>query len=110
VARLESGGQNRPLSVAERAVALKVKGLLKAFKFNDAVKEKGSAARIHFGVYAQELATAFASEGLNAADYSMFCYDEWKEELDEGGNVVRPAGNRYGVRYEELLAFVLAAI
>ena len=90
--------QGRLLSDAERAVAVKVKGLIKTFKYNAAVEKKGDAARIHVGVYAQELADAFASEGLKAADYGMFCYDE----LEDTGV--------YGVRYEELLAFVISAI
>ena len=90
--------QGRLLSDAERAVAVKVKGLIKTFKYNAAVEKKGDAARIHVGVYAQELADAFASEGLDAADYGMFCYDE----LEDTGV--------YGVRYEELLAFVISAL
>lgn len=90
--------QDRPLSDAERAVAVKVKGLIKTFKFNEAVEKKGDGARIHVGVYAQELSDAFASEGLNAGDYGMFCYDEL-----EGTTV-------YGVRYEELLAFVISVL
>lgn len=90
--------QGRLLSDAERAVAVKVKGLIKTFKYNSAVEKKGDAARIHVGVYAQELADAFASEGLKAADYGMFCYDEF----DSTGI--------YGVRYEELLAFVISTL
>ena len=90
--------QGRSLSDAERAVAIKVKGLIKTFKFNAAVEKKGDAARIHVGVYAQELSDAFASEGLDAADYGMFCYDELEST------------NVYGVRYEELLAFVISAL
>jgi len=90
--------QDRPLSEAERAVAVKVKGLIKTFKFNEAVEKKGNAARIHVGVYAQELSDAFASEGLDATQYGMFCYDEL-----EGTTV-------YGVRYEELLAFVISVL
>jgi hypothetical protein len=62
------------------------------------VEKKGDAARIHVGVYAQELSDAFASEGLDAADYGMFCYDELEST------------NVYGVRYEELLAFVISAL
>jgi hypothetical protein len=95
---------------------VKVKGLLRAFKFNDAVAKKGNKARIHFGVMAQEVAKAFESEGLDANDYSLFCYDEWKassEVLDEEGNVVsvgNPAGNMYGIRYEELLAFIISTL
>ena len=90
--------QGRSLSDAERAVAVKVKGLIKTFKYNAAVEKKGDAARIHVGVYAQELSDAFASEGLDAADYGMFCYDELEST------------NVYGVRYEELLAFVISAL
>lgn len=102
--------QDRPLSEKEKAVAIKAKGLLKAFKFSQAVADKGDAARIHFGIYAQELADAFASEGLNAADYSLFCYDQWEAEHDDEGNLIREAGDAYGIRYEELLAFALAAL
>jgi hypothetical protein len=40
----------------------------------------------------------------------MFCYDEWKEELDDEGNVIVAAGNKYGIRYDELLAFVICAL
>lgn len=108
--------QTRSLSDVEKAVAVKIKGLLKAFKFNDAVKAKGDKARWHFGVMAQDVKAAFESEGLDASNYGLFCYDEWGavEELkDEQGNVSRPAvtaGNAYGVRYDELFTFVLAAI
>lgn len=109
--------QDRSLSDAEKAVAIKIKGLIKAFKFNDAVASKGDKARIHFGVYAQEVAQAFESEGLNAADYALFCYDEWGDSpavVDpETNKIIQPAqtaGNRFGVRYEELLAFVIAAL
>ena len=108
--------QDRSLSDAERAVAVKVKGLLKAFKFKDAVQAKGDKARIHFGVYAQEVVEAFASEGLNANDYGMLCFDKWDAEeavVDRDGNITKPAqeaGESYGIRYEELLAFIIAAI
>jgi hypothetical protein len=108
--------QDRTLSEAEKAVALKIKGLIKAFKFKDAVQIKGDGARIHFGVYAQELAQAFESEGLDPHRYAMFCYDEWNEipeSVNEKGEVIQkaiPAGNRYGVRYEELLAFIIASL
>jgi len=102
--------QDRLLNEAEKAVAIKAKSLLKCFKFNDAIEAKGDKARIHFGIYAQELEQAFSSEGLNASEYAMFIYDEWKEELDEDGNVSIEAGNRYGIRYDELLAFIISAM
>lgn len=108
--------QVRSLTDAERAVAVKLKGLIRAFKFNDAFEKKGDSARIHFGVIAQDVKAAFEAEGLVAENYALLCYDEWgetPEERDEEGNVVqeyRPAGNRYGVRYEELLAFIIGAM
>jgi hypothetical protein len=108
--------QVRSLSEAEHAVAVQCKSLLRAFKFNDAVEVKGDAARWHFGIVAQDIAAAFEAEGLDAHDYGLFCYDEWEASdaiLDDEGNVIAAAveaGNRYGVRYEELLAFIIAAI
>lgn len=87
------------------------------FKFNDAVSEKGAeGARWHFGVIAQQVKEAFEAEGLDPFAYGLLCYDEWPETpevRDETGNVIdaaRPAGNRYGVRYEELFALKLAAL
>jgi len=106
--------QVRDLLEAEKATARRLKTLVKAFKFNDAVQAKGDSARIHFGVIAQDVKDAFEAEGLVAENYAMLCYDEWDEipeKRDDSGLVIQPyipAGNRYGVRYEELLAFIIA--
>jgi hypothetical protein len=139
--------QIRSLSEKELAVAKRVKGLIKAFKFNDAVAEKGAAARIHFGVIAQEVQDAFSAEGLNADEYGIFCKDTWYEyngsevEVDENNKYIEKymAVNgvqvecddegkfpdnavsveiehetvykeRLGIRYDELLAFVISAL
>lgn len=105
----------------------------KAFQFIDAVEKKGSEeARVHFGVIAQQVQEAFASEGLDASKYALFCYDKWDDEYedvevidteaayDEDGNeltpqvshiekkLVTPAGDRYGIRYSEALALEAA--
>jgi hypothetical protein len=98
------------LDAAEKRVAFALKGLVKKFRFKDAAAAKGDDARIHIGVIAQEVMAAFQAEGLDPMRYAIVCYDEWDAELDEEGNEVRPAGNRYGVRYEELLAFIIAAL
>lgn len=98
------------LDDAEKRVATALKGLVKKFRFKDAVQEKGDAARIHIGVIAQEVIAAFEAEKLDATKYGLLCYDEWEAELDAEGNELKPAGNRYGVRYEELLAFIIAAL
>ncbi|MEK9917983.1 MAG: tail fiber domain-containing protein [Pelagibacteraceae bacterium] len=104
------------LDDAERRVAVAIKGLVKKYKYNDAVELKGDDARIHVGVIAQEVIAAFAAEGLDATRYALLCHDTWEaepEETDEDGNVTkaaREAGERYGIRYDELLAFMIAAL
>jgi len=136
------------LSDAEQRVAVACKGLLRKFRWKDAIAEKGDDARIHFGIIAQDLQDAFAAEGLGAGRYAMFISSTWwetqtevpaveavAEVLDEDGNVVTeaveakeaytrtdnyetaeeaPEGaterTRLGVRYPELLAFIIAAI
>ena len=86
------------LSAAELAVAKRIKGLFKTFKFKDAVAAKGEGARKHVGVMAQDVQAAFAAEGLDANQYGLFCSD-----TIDGVTTL-------GVRYEELLAFVIAAM
>jgi hypothetical protein len=98
------------ITEAEKRVAVRAKALLKCFKFTDAVLAKGTGARIHFGIGAQSLKAAFESEGLVAEKYAVICHDVWPDEYDESGKVLTPAGERYGVRYDELLAFIIAAL
>lgn len=107
------------ISDAERRVAVAVKGLFKSFRFKDAVAQKGDAARIHFGVVAQEVRSAFEAEGLDARRYALFCSDTWYEvngnryidkrevTAEDDGAVER---TRLGIRYDELLSFVMCAI
>lgn len=103
----------------------------KVFQFKDAVEKKGVDARLHVGVIAQQVIEAFASEGLDATRYGLLCYDKWDDEYEdvevidepevvaEDGTVtpakthvehrlVTPAGDRYGIRYEEALALECA--
>ncbi len=82
---------------------------IRRFKWNEAVEEKGDDARVHFGFIAQEVIAAFEAEGLDAFDYGCVCYDEWDEEVDEDGVVTKEAGNRYGIRYDECYALMMAA-
>jgi hypothetical protein len=130
------------LDEAEKRVATAAKGLIRKFRWIDAVAKKGDDARIHVGIIAQDLQAAFEAEGLDAHRYGMFCSDTWweadeiipavAEELDEDGNVITeaqpertetlkyrsaeeaPEGaverTRLGVRYPELLAFIIGAL
>jgi len=118
--------QIESLDEVELRVAQRIKGLIRKFKWNSAVENKGDNARIHFGVIAQDLQRAFEAEGLNAEKYGLFCSDTWWEEevteTDEEGNEKTKIKTyeeykegtiektRLGVRYTELLAFVIAAL
>lgn len=118
---------------AERKVAQKLRAMMRKFRFTDAVDEKGGNARWHFGVIAQDVQKAFADEGLDAHEYGLFCHDTWETEYvpvmgtktvvdeetgveseviyDTGEKKVHiEGGDRYGIRYEELLCFIIAAI
>lgn len=111
------------LSDAEKRVAVALKGLVKKFKFKAAVANKGDKARFHVGVIAQDVQEAFAAEGLDATDYSLFCIEKWYEYADEttevGGIVVSKdpvegkdcvEKTQLGVRYEEILGFIISAL
>ena len=90
------------LDEAEMRVAVRLKKLVRKFKYKDAVEQKGDAARIHIGVMAQEVAAAFVSEGLDPHRYAVFCEDE----IEENGKTIK----RLGIRYEQLLAFIIAVL
>ena len=92
------------LSEAEQRVAVACKGLLRKFRWKSAVEKKGDDARIHFGIIAQDLQDAFTAEGLDAGRYGMFINSTWTDE--ETGE----ERSRMGVRYSELLAFIISAI
>ena len=126
------------LSEAELRVATAAKGLIKKYRWIDAVEKKGDDARIHVGIIAQDLQAAFEAEGLDAGKYAMFISDTWWEadrvipaveaNEEEGIEAVAehtvtdtfdtqeeaPEGaterTRLGVRYPELLAFIIGAM
>ena len=91
------------LSEAEKKVAVACKSLLRKYKWKKAVTEKGDKARTHFGIIAQDLEDAFIAEGLDASKYGMFCSDTWTD-------IDGKEQTRLGVRYSELLAFIISAI
>lgn len=86
------------------------------FKWKDSVARKGDDARWHVGVIAQQVKAAFESHGIDPFSIGVLCYDEWDDEYTEivtegeDGEVTRevrlttPAGNRYGVRYDQAMA------
>jgi hypothetical protein len=108
------------LSDAELRVATAIKSLIKKFRFKDAVVKKGNEARIHVGFMAQDVAAAFVAEGLEPSKYALFCSDTWYAvdgnalDKDAKSYTAESEGavevTRLGLRYDELLAFVIAAL
>lgn len=107
----------RNLTDSEKSVAIELKSMLRAFRFNaDAYMPPSDEGKVHFGVIAQDAVAVFEKYGLSADDYAMIVHDVWEEKpavIDSEGVEISPkvdAGDRYGVRYEEMLAFIIAAM
>jgi len=112
------------LTKAELRAAKRIAGELGFYRWLDAVAEKGDGARLHFGARAQQVWSIMADEGLvdpivdglpGDTPYAFLCFDQWDHAealLDEDGNVVAPprdAGNRFGLRVDQLALFLIAA-
>lgn len=100
-----------PLSVEEIAAAKDIAKAIGAYKWLAAVELKDEAARWHIGVTAQRVIEIMSSHGLDAMEYGFVCYDQWGEykmPAMDGNGAVIPAGDSYGVRYDELMMFIAA--
>ena len=117
------------MTSAEINAAKAISKLFKTYKWKDKVTAKGDAARTHTGVVAQEVQAAMSDAGLDATKYAFWCSDTWWEVeetvTDDNGKKhtgmmsynteeEAPEGatkrTRLGVRYPELMSFVLASI
>lgn len=88
------------------------------FRYRDAVELKAGVARWHVGLVAQRVRDSFSARGLDAFELGLLCYDQWDEEPEitsvdeEEGSFIsrayRPAGGRFGIRYEEALSLEVA--
>lgn len=122
---------------AELRAAKRIIAELGFYQWNDAIAAKGAdGARYHFGVRAQQVWAIMADEELidplddevtPNCKYAFLCWDEWdaiepveavEEERDEDDNIIvhaqpaqpgREAGNRFGVRSDQLTMFLIAA-
>lgn len=92
----------RALSSAELAAAKRISASIGAFQFLTGV-------RTHVGVMAQDVWAIMADEGLidpitegvtPDSKYAFLCYDEWDGD---------DAGNRFGIRPDQLALFLIAA-
>jgi hypothetical protein len=105
------------------------------YKWLSAIAEKGYMARNHIGMTVQRAIEIMTTCNLEPMAYGFICYDEWVDEFVEHTAVeavaavdatetepaveavaaadawteqVKWAGDRYGFRYDELLAFIAA--
>lgn len=80
------------LSDTEKKVAVRLKSLIKKFQLISEV-EQGNP-KLHVGVVAQDVQLAFSEEGLDCNNYA----------------IIDTSGDKLGVRYTQLLAFIISAI
>ncbi len=76
------------ISENERLAALDIKKVIGKFRFKD------NTDKLNIGVGAQTVVSIMASYDLNALDYAFIDYDE----------------DVYGIRYDQLLCFIIAAL
>jgi hypothetical protein len=102
-----------PLNEAELKAAKRIAAEIGIFQFIDAIAQKGEDARLHCGVKAQQVFAILEDEGLEWQRYAWCCYDEWETETREGDDglpeVVKLAGNRYGIRADQICLWLIAA-
>jgi hypothetical protein len=106
-----------PLTDVELAAAKQIAAEIGIYQWLDGIEKKGAdKARVHCGVRAQRVWAIMAEHGLvepigedgkpGSAPYGFLCWDEWDETTL--ADTVVSAGNRYGVRYDELAMFLIA--
>ena len=71
------------LSENEIAAASQLAREIGKYRFLDAVREKGAAARQHIGMTVQRAIAVMESHQLDPLAYGFICYDEWDEKTTE---------------------------
>ena len=86
------------------------------FKYNDAVDEKGTKARLHTGYVVQQIDGACKKHGVDVSQYGLYCHEEYPQETEEveveqkdgtktkETKVIREASEHYSLRYTEVYA------
>jgi hypothetical protein len=78
----------RSLSDKEKAVGTALRGLIRAYKW------KAGPEETYVGIIAQDVIAAFDAEGLDVGDYG----------------IIDDSGDRLGVRYDQVFAFIIGAL
>ncbi|WP_374525539.1 tail fiber domain-containing protein [Sphingopyxis sp.] len=106
-------------TMAEMAAARRIGGELGFYQWNGAIADKGTeGARLHFGARAQAVWAIMAEEGLidpagpeavPTSRYAFLCWDAWEAEGQGADGPARAAGDRFGIRPDQLALFLIAA-
>ncbi len=108
------------ISEREYAAGLEIIGELGWYQWIESVQQKGAEARLHFGARAQRVFAILdkhLGEGSWRA-YALACYDAWPAEYSDGDGgkpgkmpvEISPAGDRYGLRIDQLLTLLIACM
>jgi len=121
------------LSDTEYQAGLEILEQLGFFQWNAAIEVDGADnARYHFGVRAQNIWSIMAQHGLVGAlaetdaphsPYGFLCYDQWDAEYadhlnpdtgevvaDPDADILYEAGDRFGIRVDQLNSFLIAVL
>ena len=102
----------RELEPSERSVARKLSWLTGIYRWRSAIEIKGENARLHMGVTAQDILSAFEAAGLDGFRYGVVCSDTSKPYPDgedrESPLPSQSTEERLGVRYDQLLLWIIA--
>jgi hypothetical protein len=95
-----------PLKPEEIAAAKALAVEIGTFQFLDAIALKGEAeARLHVGLTVQRAMEIMTAKRLDPFRYGFICHDVWEDQYIDGV-LVKPAGDIYSFRPDELALFL----
>lgn len=107
-----------PMSEDEISASKQLAKEIGTYKWLAAIQDKGGDARTHIGMTVQRAIEIMEENNLKPMEYGFICYDKWDateavimDHEDGSTEVIQPAteaGDRYGFRMDELLAFIAA--
>ncbi|KQP61693.1 DUF2793 domain-containing protein [Methylobacterium sp. Leaf108] len=95
-----------PLSAAEIAASVALGRRIGTFRFLEAVRRKGAAARLHVGLTVQEAIGVLEAHGLDPFAFGFICHDVLDPDPEASAGTGAGAGDRYGFRSDELVLFL----
>lgn len=106
-----------PASDRELAAAKDIASSIGIYRLLRSVRDKGSGARMHFGITAFKVMSIMSSYGLNPLAYSFVCYKSYyksnehnmEPEEDSTEPSLRPRG-KYYLKHDEFVLFLIRGL